>query len=239
MEREMLGKRDLIEIKRWLVRNGRPIDLARWNVHFENEDRCEVIRMLGSYQNEDGGFGHGLEADSWNPNSSPMQTWCALELLKEVNAIAKDSCAKKVLNGIFSYLLTTGDMEDGLYLASIPSNNDHPHAPWWHWTESAQAQWGYNPTAALSGLMLHFSEEGTPVFKKGIEIAQQAVAHYFENPMTESKHTLHGYQVLDEVLHEKQISVNFSASSLRQRVVENIVFAITKDTSQWGEGDYQ
>jgi hypothetical protein len=234
MEQKRLNKQDLMVIKRWLVRNGRPIDLARWNVHFEHGDRCEVIRILESYQNGDGGFGHGLEADSWNPNSSPMQTWCAMELLKEVNATTKDSWAKNVFDGLFTYLLTTKDFEDGLYLASIPSNNDHPHAPWWHWKESVQAQWGYNPTAALSGLMLHFSKEGTPVFKKGIEVAQQAVAHYFQNPMTESKHTLHGYQVIDETLHTKQIPVNFSARSLKQRILENITFAITKDTSQWG-----
>lgn len=229
-----LSNQDLLGMKHWLVRNGRVLDQARWNYHFENGDRNEVLRILESYQNLDGGFGHGLEADSWNPHSAPMQTWCALELLKELDVDPKEQQAKKILDGVFTYLMTTEDLEEGLFLACIPSNNDHPHAPWWHWQESIQVQWGYNPTAALSGLILHFSEEGSAVFAQGIQLAEQAVAHYFQNPLTESKHTLHGYQVLEEAIRKRQWRVNFSLDCLRERILENITYAITKDIRQWG-----
>jgi hypothetical protein len=67
-------REDYMKIKNWIYRNGRPIDLARWQYHFENVTKDNVITALAAYQNPDGGFGHGLEADSWNPNSSPIQT---------------------------------------------------------------------------------------------------------------------------------------------------------------------
>jgi len=42
-----------------------------------------VFDVLSQYQNPDGGFGHGLEADFWNPFSSPVQTWAATEIVHE------------------------------------------------------------------------------------------------------------------------------------------------------------
>lgn len=41
----------------FIYRNARPLDLARWNYLFENGDKENVLKILSSYQNEDGGFG--------------------------------------------------------------------------------------------------------------------------------------------------------------------------------------
>ena len=61
----------------FVYRNARPLDIARWQYHFENGSKGAVLTALAVYQNEDGGFGHALEPDSWNPNSAPIQTWAA------------------------------------------------------------------------------------------------------------------------------------------------------------------
>lgn len=53
--------------RRFVYRNARPLDLARWKYHFENGSEQEVLAALSAYQNEDGGFGHGLEEDNMNP----------------------------------------------------------------------------------------------------------------------------------------------------------------------------
>jgi hypothetical protein len=58
----------------FLRRNARPLDFARFQYHFENGSQEAVLTALAAYQNPDGGFGHALEPDAWNPNSSPMQT---------------------------------------------------------------------------------------------------------------------------------------------------------------------
>ena len=71
--------------KEFIYRNARPLDLARWQYHFENGSKEAVLNTLFYYQNEDGGFAHALEADAWNPNSSPIQTWYATEILREID----------------------------------------------------------------------------------------------------------------------------------------------------------
>lgn len=44
----------------------------------------DVLAALAVYQNEDGGFGRALEPDCWNPDSSPVQTWTATEIINEI-----------------------------------------------------------------------------------------------------------------------------------------------------------
>lgn len=46
--------------KIFLYRNARPLDLAQFQYHFENEDKETVMNILSYYQNEDGGFGHAV-----------------------------------------------------------------------------------------------------------------------------------------------------------------------------------
>lgn len=58
--------------RQFVYRNARPVDLARWQYHFEGGSREAVLTALACYQNPDGGFGHALEADAWNPNSTPL-----------------------------------------------------------------------------------------------------------------------------------------------------------------------
>lgn len=62
----------LKKARTFIYRNARPLDLARWQYHFEGGSKEAVLTTLAAYQNEDGGFGHALEPDSWNPNSSPI-----------------------------------------------------------------------------------------------------------------------------------------------------------------------
>ena len=76
---------DLEAAKKFIYTNARPLDLARWQYIFENGSQESVFRFLSAYQNEDGGFGHGLEPDCLNPNSAPLQTWVATQIIKEVD----------------------------------------------------------------------------------------------------------------------------------------------------------
>ena len=72
------------QARSFVYKNARPLDLARWKYLFEGGSKEDVLTALAAYQNEDGGFGHALEPDCWNPDSSPIQTWVATEIIKEV-----------------------------------------------------------------------------------------------------------------------------------------------------------
>ncbi len=137
----------------WLYRHGRPIDVARYEYLFLNRSKETYIRTLESFQNPDGGFGHGFEPDSQNPFSAPVQTWFAFDFIEELNLPKDHSLITKTVD----YLLNYAQKKDGFYLATIPSNNIYPRAPWWTYTAEGSV-WGYNPTAAIAGFLYKYGE---------------------------------------------------------------------------------
>lgn len=155
--------------REFIYRNARPIDLARWQYHFEDGKKEEVLKALAYYQNEDGGFGHALEADSWNLHSTPIQTWTATEILREIGFTDREH---PVMQGILKYLDSGACFDGHFWYASIVSNNDYPHAPWWHTEESSI--WGYNPTACLAGFVIRFADRESELYEKGCQIAKEA-----------------------------------------------------------------
>ena len=73
------------EVRRWMLRNARAVELALWRCHFEHGDPKDVADALLAYQNEDGGFGNALEPDCWNPGSTPVATWTAIKYMLAVD----------------------------------------------------------------------------------------------------------------------------------------------------------
>jgi hypothetical protein len=63
------------KVRQFIYRNARPLDIARFQYHFENGTKEAVLTALVAYQNADGGFGRALEPDSWNPNSVPIRLY--------------------------------------------------------------------------------------------------------------------------------------------------------------------
>ena len=169
-----LTNRDFDAIRRWIYRNARPLELARWQYHFENGPAEAVLQALSAYQNEDGGFGHGLEADCWNPASAPMQTWTATCILREIDAPKEHP----IVAGILRFLGSGAYFEDGLWQGAIPSNNDFPHAPWWTFTERSGEDWGYNPTASIAGFVLQYGAPESALYRQAEEIVMHAAADF-------------------------------------------------------------
>ncbi len=83
---------EFLRLRKLVHRSARPLDYTKWKFLFENGSRDDFLSVLSSYQNEDGGFGHNIECNNWNPNSSPYTVCIALD-----------------------YLDTTGDHESGFY----------------------------------------------------------------------------------------------------------------------------
>lgn len=54
-----MNKQDILEkAKKFIYRNARLLDLARWKYHFENGFANDVLNCLSMYQNDDGGFAY-------------------------------------------------------------------------------------------------------------------------------------------------------------------------------------
>ena len=110
----------------WMYRHARPLDLMRFRYHFEDGSREDVLTALFAYQNPDSGFAHALEADSWSPHSSPLQTWCAVELLHE---IGMTDSSHPIVQSILTYLTSGASFDGEQWHTVLQSNNNHPTRP--------------------------------------------------------------------------------------------------------------
>lgn len=219
---------DYRQARRFLYRNARPLDLARWNFHFENGSRGAVLDALAAYQNEDGGFGGALEPDCWNPHSSPVQTWTAAEILREIGFTDK---THPLVRGILRYL-AGGDAFDGHTWANcVPSNNDFPHAPWWQYTPDAPLS--YNPTASLAGFLLRFADAGSLLHGCGCLLAQEAFCWFEANAPLESFHTAACFLELYEDLKLSGAAVPVDSAAFRALLARQLAASVTADAAAW------
>lgn len=215
--------------RKFMYRSARPIELARWQYHFENGSRDNVLKALAAFQNEDGGFGHGLEADSMNTNSSPITTWNACMILKEIDWQEKEH---PIVQGILHYLESGKDfsVEHQQWMNTIPSNNDYPHAIWWGFKD--ESDYKYNPTAMLAGFILKFAEKGSPLYEKGLRIAKEAVSWFMEKVPQVDRHETACFVTLYEYMQETNI--DFADRTALENALKTQVNAnITRDTEKW------
>jgi len=112
----------------------REIELSLWKYYFEDGSKDDVITALSNYQNEDGGFGHALEPDNWNANSTPYTTLHALNILADIEFT---DLSHPIYQGIYNYLHSEKELMEYGWRFSVPSNDSFPHAPWWSFNEEA------------------------------------------------------------------------------------------------------
>ena len=158
-----LEKNDFREIKSWVYRNARPLELALWQFYFENGSKEAVLSALAIYQNDDGGFGKILEPDNWNPESTPYCTDFAINILRQIDF--KD-IKHPIYQGIFRYLEDTQYQGKYGWFFSVPNNDLFPHAIWWQYNNDGNNRHqNIGITASLSGFILLYVNPDTELYK--------------------------------------------------------------------------
>ncbi|MEX0943455.1 MAG: hypothetical protein WD002_13020 [Pseudomonadales bacterium] len=135
----------------FILANANNLAIARYRFHFEGGDAANVIAALQHYQNADGGFGGGLEADLRTKNSSVIATTIALQIVNEA-----DNPGSPLVDNALRYL---ADRYDGANWPLINADcNDAPHAPWWTFDPTVQAPSGFaaNPGAEVLSYLITF-----------------------------------------------------------------------------------
>jgi len=85
--RHGMGTSDVLErAAEFTWKNARLLDRRRFAYHFEGGPAAAIVTALRAYQNDDGGFGHALEADLRAPTSTPIFVEIALHALAESGA---------------------------------------------------------------------------------------------------------------------------------------------------------
>lgn len=215
--------------RKWICLNARPIDRERFRYLFENGSREAVLSALIEYQNEDGGFGHALEADSFNPMSSPIQTWAATEILNEAGLEEEHP----IIHGILIYLDSGRDFNGKCWLNTIPSNNDYPRAPWWTYISQSYNSITYNPTAALAGFALRFAGKDSALYKKCLGIAKEAIQCLKETEKSDEMHTLACYVRMAQYCRKAGLAEELSIDEVEKLLLQKTSKVMTWDTDKW------
>lgn len=179
-----------IKLQRLIHRSARPVDFTRWAYLFEDGSADAFLRVLSSYQNEDGGFGYNLECNNWNPNSSPYTLCIALDYLDTVEDYHSDT-KTQILTGILTYLASGSYLlESGwVGMQGIPSNNDFPHLPWFHYDPKKASEADIGVTKRLCAFLLQYGEKSSPLCQRAAALQ----ARYAPCPQT----LLHGFPDYD------------------------------------------
>lgn len=215
-----------MQTQRWIKRNARPLECARWEYLFEQGSREQVIQKLTAFQNNDGGFGHGLEPDFTLPDSSAIATWTACQTLMEIQADSNDS----IVNSAMNYLMNSYDEQLGLWKTVVPEHNDHPHALHWHYEEGVQENWMFNPSAELAAYLIHWSAEGSEGAKLGWKVIENAKKHLFHCSKM-GFHEVNNYQRFVRILKDRLPDLE----KISEKVNKFAERSIDTDSKTWGK----
>lgn len=204
----------------------RPLEKARFNYHFANKSEDPIITALKSYQNYDGGFGHGLEADFHLPNSTPMATSVGLRILSQLPESPKRNA---MIRKALAYLKQSFYIDRPGWFAVIPEINEFPHAPWWNFDQTKNQtiidiRWG-NPSAELIAYLWHFRSmipnwDITPLIEHA--------THYLEHVSTfTSEHEIYCF------LHLFHYSPEEFRVRMKPKLLQAVQSLMVSDENQW------
>lgn len=111
----------------YITHHARPVDQAWWRCMQGETTADTVLAELAAFQNDDGGFGHGIEPDFRAPDSTATATTVAFQYLAQAKASADDPVVQRGVQ----YLLDSFDADARAWAPVVPAIADHPRAPWW------------------------------------------------------------------------------------------------------------
>jgi len=155
-----------MRLRKLVFRGARPLEFTMWKAAFENGSMEDFLGVVSAYQNEDGGFGHNMEANLWNPNSSPEITAYALGQIERAGRgwPEKDH---PIVKGVLKYLASGAYATETGWICGIPSNLDYSHAPWF----------GYDPQNEIVRLLdplvdfiFRYADPGSAFYHKAVAL---------------------------------------------------------------------
>ena len=140
----------------FVMDQGRELERRLLSYYFDDGTTAAVLDELARYQNQDGGFGNGLEPDLQLPNSSVIATTIALRILREVGATSDDEIVRKTIQ----YLLAEYDSTQSTWPIVPQAVDEYPHAPWWNFENTADTFGNFlaNPRAEVVGYLHEYHE---------------------------------------------------------------------------------
>ncbi|MBA1333750.1 MAG: hypothetical protein HPY66_0143 [Firmicutes bacterium] len=213
-------------INQFFKDQARDLEKYLFEYYFQGGNGAKIIEALKKYQNNDGGFGNGLESDFRQPFSSPMATSIGVRLLSQIDG-NKD--AEEMIKSAIGYYESAFNETRNGWFAVTKDVNDYPHAPWWHYDEEngmtiIDRNWG-NPSAEILSHLYKYKEY---VSKLDIDYLVEYALKYIEaKERFESENELFCYIKLFEVLPDEL------KKRLMKRIAVGISQVIEYDREKW------
>jgi hypothetical protein len=137
----------------FLSKQARLLDRRLFATCFLDAPATGVVDALRGYQNDDGGFGHGLEPDKRCPASLPVDVEAAFHALSTAGAV-DETMVGRACDFLARVAAEAG--AGGAVPLAFPVIEAFPRAA--HWAEWTY-QPGINPTAGLLGLLYKLGVE--------------------------------------------------------------------------------
>lgn len=149
-----LSKSVFDRLNEYMNKEARTLERDIFNYYLNDGSADNILDSLKVFQNDDGGFGKGIEPDFKLIESSPMATSIGLKYLSmlDYSEKAEDMICKAV-----EYLERTFDSKRNGWYSVSKKVNEYPHASWWDYKDDINMtvidySWG-NPTAELIGYL--------------------------------------------------------------------------------------
>ena len=149
-----------------VFRAARPLEYCMWKTLFENGGAEEFLTVLSSYQNADGGFGHNIEVNLWNPNSSPEVTACALDNIRRAGLDMPDK-SHPIVTGVLKFLTSEQYLTADGWLCGLPSNLEYSHAPWFGYDPQNEV---FRILEPLLDFIFTYAEADSAIYKKATSL---------------------------------------------------------------------
>lgn len=155
----------LAAARRFLDEVARPLDRALFRFWFGGVGPEAGVDALARYQNDDGGFGHGLEPDFRLEASSAVATTIGLQYADDLKLPSDHPLVRDAVR----YLMGALDPEALRWPAVPRAVNAVPHAPWWHVDEETgrsgvEGTWA-NPSAEVVGWLWQHARWVPSIFR--------------------------------------------------------------------------
>lgn len=219
-----LTKVQIQKMNDWLVKNARPFDLAKWNFLFNGGDKEIILNELLKYQNTDGGFGNGLEADILVPLSAAIPSGEAIFMAYDFGLDCKDEWFSKLLG----YFEATIQDTPSFWECAPQAFEEYPHAPWWNY--KPDTKFSPNPCGVIASAMILYGN------KKQKEIGYTVANRCFEFLLSDEfcgDHDSYNIMKLIEILQRLNSSLITDGiiTAMKIRIAENVCY----DDSKWME----
>lgn len=158
---QILSESQFDKAAEFITRHARPLERALFEYHFNSGTTDQVLDELKKFQNQDGGFGYGVEPDIRMPHSSALVTSVAFQVIREISTPASH---EMVRSGI-AYLKTTFNRDISGWEPVPPQVDDYGRAPWWNYKDIGEGEQisplvKANPGAEIVGYLHMFDGQG-------------------------------------------------------------------------------